>query len=128
MKKYLIQKTIEAEPMFQYEAEARLGREIDNNTKEDAGFLTCNMDNLQFDWVPESKFEGRAFDAPDERMFYLYDKLAEWQTFFRNYTKSKARISQDERLQIYLINRHLKAVSTALGKVLNINTLSKVKE
>lgn len=128
MKKYLIHKTIEAEPMLQFEAEARMGREIDNNSKEDMGFLTCDMQTLQFDWVQESKFEGRAFDSPNERMFYLYDKLTEWQTFFRQYTKVNANMSQDERLQVYLINRHIKAMITSLCKILNINTLKETTE
>lgn len=127
MKKYLIHKTVEAEPMLQFEAEARLGREIDNTTKEDAGFLTCNMDNLQFDWVPESEFGGRAFDSLDEQMFYLHEKLSEWHTFFTSYTKNKPSATKDEKLQVYLINRHIKAMSTALGKILNINSLKKTK-
>lgn len=128
MKKYLIQKEIEAEPMLQFEAEARLGREIDNKSQEDMGFLTCNMQTLQFDWVRESLFEGKAFDTPNERMFYLYNKLSEWQTFFRQYTKVNTKISQDERLQVYLINRHIKAMLVSLCKILNINTLKEVKE
>lgn len=128
MKKYLIQKEIEAEPMLQFEAEARLGREIDNKSKEDMGFLTCNMQTLQFDWVKESLFEGRAFDSPTERMFYLYEKLTEWQTFFRQYTKINPKMSQDERLQVYLVNRHIKALITSLCKILNINTLKTTEE
>lgn len=128
MKKYLIQKEIEAEPMLQFEAEARLGREIDNKSQEDMGFLTCNMQTLQFDWIRESLFEGKAFDTPNERMFYLYNKLSEWQTFFRQYTKTNTKISQDERLQVYLINRHIKAMLVSLCKILNINTLKEVKE
>ena len=128
MKKYLIQKEIEAEAMFQFEAEARMGQEIDNDTQEDNGFLTCDMQTLQFDWVRESKFEGRPFDTPTEKMFYLHDKLPIWQAFFRQYTKANKRISQDERLQVYLINRHLKAIDMALNKILNINTLSNIEE
>lgn len=128
MKKYLIQKEIEAEPMLQFEAEARLGREIDNKSQENMGFLTCNMQTLQFDWVRESLFEGRAFDTPNERMFYLYSKLSEWQIFFRQYTKVNSKMSQDERLQVYLINRHIKALLASLCKILNINTLKETAE
>lgn len=127
MKKYLIQKEIEAEPMLQFEAEARMGREIDNNSKEDMGFLVCDMQTLQFNWVQESKFEGKPFDSTHEQMLHLYNKLTWWQTFFRQYTK-RTKMSQDERLQTYLINRHIKAMITSLGKILNINTLKKVSE
>lgn len=123
MKKYLIEKTFEAEPMVKYEAEARLGKEVGDDTKEDKGFLTCDMKTLQFNWIPESKFEGKVIDSLNDEMLYIYDKLSKWQTFFRNYTKEKVKMSQDERLQIYLINRHLKAVNTSLNKILNINHL-----
>lgn len=123
MKKYLIQKEIEAEPMLQYEAEARMGREVNNDSKEDMGFLTCDMQTLQFDWVHESKFEGKPFDSTYEQMLHLYSRLTWWQTFFRQYTKSNTKMSHDERLQTYLINRHIKAMITSLNKILNINTL-----
>lgn len=128
MKKYLIQKEIEAEPMLQFEAEARMGREIDNGSNEDMGYLTCDMQTLQFNWVQESKFEGKPFDSSYEQMLYLYNKLAWWQTFFRQYTKSNTKVSHDERLQTYLINRHIKAMITSLGKILNINTLKRASE
>lgn len=114
--------------MLQSEAEARLGREIDNSSNEDVGFLTCNMQTLQFDWVRESLFDGKAFDSPSERMLYLYGKLTEWQAFFRQYTKTATGVSQDERLQVYLINRHIKAVIASLCRILNINFLKTTKE
>lgn len=123
MKKYLIQQTIEAEPMYQYEAEARMGREIDNNSREDYGYLTCDPATLQFDWVKESDFKGKLFDSPLDRMYCLHNMLSEWEMFFREHTKNNRRISQDERLQVYLINRHLKALDRALSKILNINAL-----
>lgn len=126
MKKYIIEQTVEAEPMFQYEAEARMGREINNKSKEDNGFLTCNMKTLQFDWVNESNFKGKPFDSDVEKMAYIYQKLNEWQTFFRQYTKVNKKISQDERLQIYHINRHFKALNVALNKILNINILNNI--
>lgn len=128
MKKYLIQKEIEAEPMLQFEAEARMGREIDNDSNEDVGFLTCDMLTLQFDWVQGSKFEGKPFDSAHEKMLHLYNKLTWWQTFFRQYTKVNNKLSQDERAQAYLINRHIKAMIASLCKILNINTLKTISE
>ena len=121
MKKYIIQKTIEAEPMLRYEAEARLGREIDSN--QDDGFLVCDMAKLKFDWVSEANFHARPFDSETERMFFLHGKIDEWQKFLSKYAKENHQISQAERTQICLIGRHMRAIRTSLTKILNINAL-----
>lgn len=128
MKKYLVQKTLEAEEMLQFEAEARLGREIDNPSKEYMGFLTCDTATLKWDWIPESQFDGKPCDTPLENVFLFQDFISKWQTFFRKYPKVKERISQDERLQVYQINRHLKAIDTAMQKILNLNIINNTTE
>lgn len=122
MKKFIIQQVLEAEPMPRKTAEERMKREIDST--EDSGFLTCDLTSLQFDWIGKPDFKGRPFDSPIERMFFLHDRLPEWIAFFRQHTKNNAKMSQDERLQVYLINRHLKALDQALNKILNIHTLN----
>lgn len=128
MKKYLIERTLEAEPMYQYEAEAKMGREIDNPYKEDLGYLVCDMETLKFDWIKESQFKGRAFDTLEEKMYVLYDRLKHWETFFKEYTKKQKSITSDERQQVYRMNRHIKALNLALTKILNINTLKRTSE
>lgn len=125
MKKYILQQTIEAKPMVKSEAESKLGHDITNGNSEERGFLTCDMDNLQFGWVTESQFNGKPFDTPHEQMYYLHNKLEEWQTFFRSYTKEN-KMSQDERLQVYLINRHLKSLVSSLSKILNIEQIKAI--
>lgn len=124
MKKYLIQQTIEAEPMCRTDAEAKMGHEASCHSREDDGFLTCDMQTLKFDWVNESNFKGVVFDTPIERMFYLHDKLPEWRALFNGFTKNNPKLSNNERLQAYLINRHLKAIDVALQKILNVNVLN----
>jgi hypothetical protein len=128
MKKYLVQKTLEAEEMLQYEAEARLGREINNQTKECMGFLTCNIETLEWDWEPETTFRGKPCDTPLENAFLFQDFVSKWQTFFRKYPKIKENISQDERLQVYQINRHLKAINVAIQKILNCSIINNTTE
>lgn len=125
MKRYILQKTIEAEPMVKAEAEAKMCKEISSGTSEENGFLTCDMEKLQFGWLAESQFNGKPFDTPHEQMYFLHSKLEEWQTFFRNYTKEN-KVSQDERLQVYLINRHLKSLVSSLDKILNIGQLKRI--
>lgn len=122
MKKFIIQQVLEAEPMPRKTAEERMKREI-SSSQED-GFLTCDLTTLQFDWVGKSDFKGRPFDSAIERLFFLHDRLPEWLAFFRSRTKNNPKMSQDERVQTYLINRHLKAIDQALNKILNIDTLN----
>lgn len=124
MKKYLVQKTLEAEPMLQYEAEARLGREINNQTKDSAGFLVCDMETLKWDWIAESMFNGKPCDTISENTYIFQNELNKWRTFFYKYTKEKEHITQAERLQVYQINKHLKALSVAINKIMNINILN----
>lgn len=124
MKKYLVQKTLEAEPMLQYEAEARLGREINNQTKDSAGFLVCDMKTLKWDWIAESMFNGKPCDTISENTYIFQNELNKWRTFFYKYTKEKEHITQAERLQVYQINKHLKALSVAINKIMNINILN----
>lgn len=124
MKKYLVQKTLEAEPMLQYEAEARLGREIDNRTKDSAGFLVCDMQTLKWDWIADSMFNGKPCETMTENTFIFQNELSKWKTFFGKYTKEKEGITQTERLHVYQINRHLKALSAITNKILNINILN----
>lgn len=128
MRKYLVQKTLEAEPMLQYEAEARLGREIDNTTSDPMGFLVCDLETLQWDWIPESKFQGKPCDTPLENVFLFQNAIDKWKTFFHQYPKNKKDMSQYERLQVYQINKHLKALDAATCKILNQNIINNTKE
>lgn len=128
MKKYLVQKTFEVEPMLQYEAEARLGHEINNPSKEYMGVLTCDTETLKWDWVPETHFRGKPCETPLDNAFLFRDFITQWQTFFRKYPKIKEHLSQNERLQVYQINRHLKAIDTAIQKILNLNIINNTIE
>ena len=123
-----MQKTLEAEPMLQYEAEARLGREIDNPTNDAMGFLVCDLETLKWDWVPENHFQGRPCDTPLENTFIFQNMVDKWKTFFRQYPKNKKDISQYERLQVYQINKHLKALDAAVCKILNLNIINNATE
>ena len=128
MKKYLVKKTLEADPMLQYEAEARLGREIDNTTSDAMGFLVCDLETLKWDWVPESQFKGKPCDSPLENMFLFQNAIDKWKAFFHQYPKNKKGIPQCERLQVYQINKHLKAINAAACKILNLNIINNTKE
>lgn len=123
-----MQKTLEAEPMLQYEAEARLGREVSNTTNDAMGFLVCDMETLQWDWIPESQFRGKPCDTPLENTFIFQNAIDKWRTFFHQYPKNQKDISQYERLQIYQINKHLKAIDAAVCKILNLNIINNTTE
>lgn len=82
MKKYLVQKTLEAEPMLQYEAEARLGREINNQTKDSAGFLVCDMETLKWDWIAESMFNGKPCDTIPEKHIHIPKRTKQMDSIF----------------------------------------------
>lgn len=119
-----MQKTLEVEPMFQYEAEARLGREINNPSNDAEGFLVCDTETLQWDWMPESLFRGKPCNTATENIFIFRDDINKWKNFFHQYPKENKSISQDERLQIYQINKHLKNIDIALRKILNLNIIN----
>lgn len=124
MKKYLVQKTLEAMPMLQCEAEARLGREVVNKSKSDAGYLICDTNTLQWDWVAEQSFNGQPCDTITENTYIFHNEINKWETFFHKYSKEKEGVSQEERRQVYQINRHLKALDAAIRKILNINIIN----
>lgn len=111
-------------PMLQYEAEARLGREVNNTSKNATGYLVCDTDTLKWDWIAEQAFKGKPCDTITENTFIFHDEINKWQAFFHKYPKEKDGISQSERLQVYQINRHLKALNAAVQKILNINILN----
>lgn len=121
MKKYTIQKTIEAEPMFKYEAEARLGHELEGKAEDAAGFLVCDMNGLKWNWVPEEKFTGVPCDTPQEQLMVFLRQLREWTSFFEKYNKIKAGVDKQERLWVYNTVKHLKLLNTTLMKILNKN-------
>lgn len=123
-----MQKTLEAEPMLQYEAEARLGREINNTTNDAMGFLVCDLETLQWDWIPEAHFQGKPCDTTLENTFIFQNMIDKWKTFFHQYPKNKKDISQYERLQVYQINKHLKALDMAVSKILNLNIINNATE
>ena len=124
MKKYLMQKTLEAKPMLQFEAEARLGREVNNTNGNPLGFLICDTDTLQWDWIPEEQFHYKPCETIEENTFIFKNEIDKWQTFFHQYSKNKKGISQSERMQVYQINKHLRAIDTAVCKILNENIIN----
>lgn len=123
MKKYLIQKTIEAEPMLRAAAEARLGYEIDGSIHDNVGYLSCDMEKLKWDWIPESKFDGKPFNTPLEQLMAFGSQLEYWQNYFLTYNKNKTNLTPQERQQIYKINRHMEFFADAVKKVININQI-----
>lgn len=125
MKKYLIQKTLEAEPMLKTEAEARLGHEIEVPKNDNVGYLYCDMSTLKWVWIPESRFDGKPFNSILEQLMVFDSQLKYWQNFFLTYSKEKGNVAIPERQQIYRINRHLKLFVDAIQKVININQLQK---
>lgn len=123
MKKYLIQKIVEAEPMLKMEAEARLGREVNGNKKDSLGYLVCGMTDLKWDWVSQRKFHGIAFNTPNDKMIVWLKQLEEWQKFFKDYSKKKERTSNMERIRIYQTNRHIKSLIESVKAIININLI-----
>lgn len=121
MKKYIIQKTIEAEPMFKYEAEARLGHELSGKVKDAMGYLVCDMNGLKWDWVSEEKFSGVPCNTPQEQLMLFLKQLRQWISFFEKYTKIKINVDRQERLWVYNAIKHLKLLNTTLMKLLNKN-------
>lgn len=122
MKKYLIQKTIEAEPMLKTAAEARLGHEIDTS-KDNLGYLTCDMETLQWSWIPESQFEGKPCETPLEKLEILRKQIASWKNFFATYNKNKSNITPQERNWVYQTNRHVDFFLDTINKIININQI-----
>lgn len=119
-----MQKTLEVKPMLQYEAEARLGKEIDNPNGNPLGFLICDTETLQWDWIPEERFNYKPCETIEDNTFIFQSEIDKWQTFFRQYSKNKKGISQSERMQVYQINKHLKAIDNAVCKILNENIIN----
>ena len=91
MKKYLVQNVIEAEPMLRSEAEARLGHEVEGNKKETNGFLTCDLNQLKWNWISDKHFRGDPFETQTDQLMVCYKQLEYWQEFFRTYNKTKAK-------------------------------------
>ncbi len=119
-----MQKMLEAQPMLQFEAEARLGREVENTNGNPMGFLICDTETLQWNWIPEELFHCKPCETINEHTFIFQSEIDKWQTFFRQYSKNKKGISQSERMQVYQINKHLKALNNAVCKILNENIIN----
>ena len=123
MKKFLVQKTIEAEPMLKHEAETKLGKEIGGNKKDSLGFLTCDMNSLQWEWTPQNKFDGVPFDTQMEQLAAFMNQLKYWETFFKKYNKAKINLTKSEQLRVYKANRHIKSLLTTVKEIININLI-----
>lgn len=126
MKKYLVSKLVEAEPMLKSEAEAKLGYEINNPTDSDEGYLMCDSNTLKWHWIPRSLFDVQKCDTPIERIMLLHEKMDICQKFFKGYNKVKRDCSPEERQQVYLINRHIKPLQAAITKILNFNFINSI--
>lgn len=119
-----MRKTLEAKPMFQYEAEARLGREVSNTSKSNMGFYVCDTGTSQYNWIQEDSFNAKPCETLTENVFIFKDDINKWMTFFRQYTKNKKEITRYEQTQVYLINKYLKGIDAAINKILNTNILN----
>lgn len=128
MKKYLVQNVIEAEPMLRSEAEARLGHEVGGNKKETNGFLTCDLNQLKWNWISDKRFRGDPFETQTDQLMVCYKQLEYWQEFFRTYNKTKAKegnLSQAEQLRVYKAKRHVKLLMETLKEIININLIQR---
>ncbi len=128
MKKYLIQSVVKAQPMSRNEAEARLGYEMDCISKEDEGYLIDNDSSgiFQQHWVGESNFKGKPFDSVSEQLYCMGEQLSKWESFINQYAKQTSNMSSDERMQIQLIQAHLKVLGNAVSRITNINVLKEM--
>lgn len=128
MKKYLVQNVIEAEPMLRSEAEARIGHEVGGNKKETNGFLTCDLNQLKWNWISDKRFRGDPFETQTDQLMVCYKQLEYWQEFFRTYNKTKAKegnLSQAEQLRVYKAKRHVKLLIETLKEIININLIQR---
>lgn len=128
MKKYLVQNVIEAEPMLRSEAEAKLGHEVGGNKKETNGFLTCDLNQLKWNWISDKRFRGDPFETQTDQLMVCYKQLEYWQEFFRTYNKTKAKegnLSQAEQLRVYKAKRHVKLLMETLKEIININLIQR---
>lgn len=128
MKKYLVQNVIEAEPMLRSEAEARLGHEVGGNKKETNGFLTCDLNQLKWNWISDKRFRGDPFETQTDQLMVCYKQLEYWQEFFRTYNKTKAKegnLPQAEQLRVYKAKRHVKLLMETLKEIININLIQR---
>lgn len=121
MKKYVIQKTIEAEPMFKHEAESKLNKKLECGTDDSVGYLVCDMEKLKWNWIQEEKFEGVPFDTPPEQLLLFLKEIRQWTTFFKKYNREKPNTDRQEQLWVYNVNKHLRLLNDVLMKILNKN-------
>lgn len=126
MKKYLMLKTVEAEPMLQSEAEAKLGREVGHD-KNALGYLICDTKTLQWDWLSEFRFDGLLFETDIDKLQVLLRKTDEWRLFIIKFLKNNQRLTPDQRRTLYQANRHLKGVNDALSKFLSSNIINTIE-
>lgn len=124
MKKFLVQKTMEAQPMLRAEAEARLGHEVEQTTKDDMGFLVCDMEKLEWSWVPQKKFRGVPYDSTLDKLMLCLDQIKQWQEYFKTYTKEKENLTTSERTKIYQVKRHMKSLAEGVKAITNINLIT----
>lgn len=126
MKKYLVQKTLSAEPMLQCEAEKLLGRKINNSTPKDNGYYVYDPDSKEYGWIPSSKFDGHPNETVNDKLNNFRRSIDDWQKFFRRYSKHKnGQVSQNERLQIYQLNKFLNGIKTTALRIISINMIQK---
>lgn len=116
---------VEAEPMSHADAETLLGMEIPNPSGKPQGFLVRK--DSTYKWVSKSDFEGKIFHSDIDKFTTLQALFEEWNDFFKNYTKCKAktqtkgrklRMPIERRQQVSLVSKHLTLISKTLSKIL----------
>lgn len=128
MKRYLLKKEFDAEPMLRDVAEERLGKAIQDKHRTQDGFLILDAETLVLSWLHENDFRGIPFDSYIEKINLFSRDLEVWQRTFRNYTKNNAGLTTEQRQLVYTINRHLNALSKMFKKTLSLNIVQRNKE
>lgn len=118
MKRFKLIKYVNAEQMFQSNAEQIVGK-IDNLIHGNDGYLVDDPDNGVC-WVPKSIFEQNAIpaDSHSEIINMMIAETTSQIEELKAYTKN-GRPANDERARVYMAIRHGNQYLSNLQKILN---------
>ena len=124
MKKYIYQRKVLAEPATQEEAEAKLGKKIENLFYGNSGYIVQDPKTKETDWMPKSVFEKNTViaDSPIDILRMMIDKADEDISWLQGYTKRSKPII-DKRNRLYMAIRRLKTYRQDLDNVLQITLM-----
>lgn len=110
--------------MSQSEAEAKLGRPIQNLLYGNQGYLVRDPKTKETDWMPKTKFEEYTtqVDAPVEILKHLIAKADSEIEWLQKYTKNSHPIV-DKRNRLYMAIRRLKTYRQDLDNILQITLM-----